>query len=516
MSENGRFESSVLNLLTGILYRVVIMATAFVVRTVFLKCLNTDYLGVNGLYSNILSMLSLAELGFGTAMVYSMYRPLAVKDYEKLRQLMQLYKKVYIIIGWVILSLGVLIIPFLDSFIKDQPDVDGLTLYYVLFLLNTVFSYWFFAYQNAILNADQKAYIISKYHTIFNMIKSLLQIVVLVCFREYFVYLLIQILSTIAQNVCIALKVRKIYPKLSQKSKTALPKKEVKRIYTDVKALMISRVAHVVLNSTDNIIISALIGVKWVGLLSNFYIITEAVTGILTQFTSAVTASLGNYFVKEDRKSGYALFKRIEFMNFWLYGFSFVALSSLMNPFVELWLGETYRLDAGIVIALSVNFLVAGFMNTLWTFRSTLGLFTQGKYRPLIVAALNILFSIVLGHRFAVTGVLIATAISRACVNLWYDPWILHKHGFKESVKSFYISYVKRIIVLIGIVFAMNMVSKTVFIGEVTILSFAIMVLLTVLIPNGIFLLVFHRTEEFHSLYEMMRNKLFIRFVKRK
>lgn len=475
------------------------MLTSFIVRTVFIRCLSSDYLGINGLYSSILSMLSLVELGFGTAMVYSMYQPLAEKDYHKLKLLMQLYKKVYTIVGTVILIIGLCLIPFLDYLIKDPPNIDGLTFYYVLFLLNTVVTYWFFAYRSSLLQADQKAYVISNYNSIFNLIKSGLQIVFLVCFHNYTVYLLTQILCTIGQNIALAVKVNRSYPVfgIKEKDDEKLPKEETTRIFKDVKALMLSRVSHVVLNSTDNIIISAMIGISWVGLLSNFNMVVEAVTGVLTQITSAIQASLGNFFAKEDREAGYVLFCRVDFMNYWLYGFSMIALITLLNPFITLWIGEEYTLSEGTVVALGINFFVAGFMNTLWTFRSTLGLFTQGQWRPIIVATLNIIFSIGLGSIWGVTGVLAATSISRACVNLWYDPWLIHRDGFQKSVKPFFGRYVGRLMLLLIMGIGMKMLSWILFSGGIGYLNFIIVMILVAVIPNMILLLIYHRSDEF-------------------
>ena len=194
MSEGGRLKKSATNMVSGMIYRVLTMLTAFVVRTVFIKCLSNDYLSVNGLYSSILSMLSLAELGFSTAMVYSMYKPLAEKDYQKLSQIMRLYKRVYFIIGTVILLAGLALVPFLDLIIKNKPDIDGLTFYYLLFLFNSVISYWFFAYRSSVLQADQKSSVISNYSSVFNLIKTVAQIVVLIVFKNFTVYLLTQML----------------------------------------------------------------------------------------------------------------------------------------------------------------------------------------------------------------------------------------------------------------------------------------------------------------------------------
>lgn len=497
MEEKSRLQNSFFNFASGIGYRILTLFTAFVVRTVFIRCLNAEYLGINGLYSNILSMLSLAELGFGTAIVYSMYEPLANKNYEKLQQLMRLYKKAYTVIGTVVLLLGLALVPFLDVLIKDKPNINGLTFYYILFLLNSVVSYWFFAYRNSLLEADQKAHVVTNYNSIFNLIKSVAQIVLLVIFHSFTIYLLIQIICTICQNIVVARKVDKLYPFMRIKSRRNLPRNEKKKIFKDVKALMLTKISHIALNSTDNIIISAFVGLKWVGLLSNFVMISDAITSILCQITSAITASLGNFFAKNDKKAGYGLFLKVEFLNFWLYGFCMIALIILLNPFINLWLGDTYMLSQGAIVWLSINFFVAGFMNTIFTFRSTLGLFTQGQYRPLIVTAINIGLSIGLSYRWGIVGVLAATSISRLCVNLWYDPWLVHKRGFGVSVKPFFVKYIKRCILLLGIVLGMKWISEIVFIGGITFINFIIMLIIVGIIPNMIFVFVFYKKEEF-------------------
>ena len=509
MKERSRVQNSILNMISGFGYRIFIMLTAFVVRTVFIHCLDEVYLGVNGLYSNILNMLSLAELGFGTAMVYSMYSPLAEKDYNKIRQLMKLYKRVYSIIGTVVLLIGLALVPFLPVLIKDQPDIEGLTFYYVLFLLNSVFSYWFFAYRNSLLQADQKAYIISNYSTLFNLIRSTLQIILLLVFHSFTIYLVTQILCTIVQNIVLAYKVKEKYPVFGKGEDDELPKKEKRKIFRDVKALMLSKVSFVVLNSTDNIIISAFVGLKWVGLLSNFVMITDAVTGIITQITAAMQASLGNYFVKESKEEGYTLFKRVDFLNYWLYGFSAIALFTLLNPFVAIWLGEKFTLNTGIIAALASNFFVAGLMNTLWTFRSTLGLFTQGLYRPIIVAALNVVLSIALSYPWGAAGVLAATSISRLCVNLWYDPMVLHKYGFNKPLKPFLFKYLRRIVLLVAMGFIMQQISDFIFAEGIGYGNFMVMVILTALIPNLIFLLLYFRTEEFKYYLNLIKKIVF-------
>lgn len=507
MSNEGRLKKTAKNIATGMIYRVFTMLTAFVVRTVFIKCLSNDYLSVNGLYSSILNMLSLAELGFSTAMVYSMYKPLAEKDYRKLSQIMRLYKRAYFIIGSVILLAGLALVPFLDLIIKNKPDIDNLTFYYLLFLLNSVISYWFFAYRSSVLQADQKAYVISNYSSIFNLIKTVAQIIVLLVFKNFTVYLVTQMACTILQNIAISIRAKKDYP-IFNNSKEELPKEEKKKIFNDVRALMLQKISFKVLNTSDSIIISAFVGFRWVGLLSNFIMIEEAVVAVLSQITTSISASLGNYFAKEDKESGYQMFKRIEFMNFWFYGFCATALVTLANPFVTLWLGDEYTLDKIVIIALFSRFFVEGYISIMSTFRSSLGLFVQGKYLPLVVASLNVALSIGLSYPFGLAGVLFATPISRLLINGWYMPFVIHKYGFDKSVKPFYIKVILRFALLASIVAGMQLLAKFIISTNTTIINFAIMVVLTAIIPNLIFLIVFHKTEEFIYFKDLIINRI--------
>lgn len=507
MSNEGRLKKSTKNMAIGMLYRVLTMITAFIVRTIFIKCLSNDYLSVNGLYSSILNMLSLAELGFSTAMVYSMYKPLAEKDYRKLSQIMRLYKRAYFIIGSVILLAGLALVPFLDLIIKNKPDIDNLTFYYLLFLLNSVISYWFFAYRSSVLQADQKAYVISNYSSIFNLIKTVAQIIVLLVFKNFTVYLVTQMVCTILQNIAISIRAKKDYP-IFNNSKEELPKEEKKKIFNDVRALMLQKISFKVLNTSDSIIISALVGINWVGLLSNYIMIEQAIVAVLSQITSSISASLGNFFAKEDKESGYLIFKRIEFMNFWLYGFSAIALITLSNPFVKIWLGDNYVLGTLVIIALFTRFFMEGYINTMSTFRSTLGLFTQGKYLPLLVASINIALSIGLSFPLGLAGVLLATPISRMCVNGWYMPLVVHRDGFNKSVKPYYAKLVFRFILLATVVALMQLISKFVFNGGVTILNFALMTIITAILPNLIFLMIFRKTDEFKYFKNLVLSKI--------
>ena len=505
--KKSRFQNSILNLSSGLAYRLLTMLSAFVVRTVFVKCLSEDYLGINGLYTNILSVLSIVELGFGIAMVYSMYQPLADQDHYKLAQLQQLYRKVYRVIGTVVLVLGLTLVPFLDFLIKDAPNVEGLTLYYLLYLGDSVVSYWFFAYRNSILQADQKAYLITGLQGLFNLIKSVGQILLLLLLRNYTAYLLVQIGCTIGQNMVTATLARRMYPRVFQKAEP-LPEEERHRIFSDVRALMIRRISFVALNGTDSLITSAFVGIRWVGLVSNYQLIIDAITGVLSQFTNAISASMGNYFAKEDRDAGYRLYLRVDFMGFWLYAFCSVALFTLLNPFVTLWLGDGFRLEQGVVLWLTLRFFVSCLVNILSTVRSALGLFSQAQYRPLAAAIMNIVLSVVLSKPFGVTGILMATVISYALVYLWHMMLIIHRDGFGRSVKPYYIMWLGRFALIAMLALIMTGISDVVLRGGITIWSFGVLLVLTALIPNAILLVLYRKNDCFLYYLDMAKGIL--------
>lgn len=468
----SRAQNVLQNLMTSAVSKVLVLFLNFIARTVFIRYLSDVYLGVNGLYSNVLNMLSLAELGFGTAMVFSMYRPLAEHDDRKLAALLRVYRRAYTIIGWVVFGIGLALVPVLPRLInlpEDmelggftltlgawQTDVSYVTFYYLLFLLNSAVSYWFWGYRRSVFVADQKEHICTSIRSVLSILRALLQIAALAVIGRrnpdaaFTAYLLLQLAATVAENIWVALRARKFYPCLHRQDAPPLEKAEVRRLARDVGSTAVSRISHVALNSTDNIIISSMLGTVCVGQLSNYTFISEALTGILCLITGALTPSLGNYFVEKSREESYSLFRTLTYVNLWLYALAAAAMITLFNPFMTVWLSDAeYLLSPACAIAISLNFFLAGYMTTLFTFRSSLGLFSQGWFRPVVVSVLNIGLSVLLAwlwrdvhwlgwSDWGLFGVLIATSVSRLLVNVWYDPIIIHRHGFGVGTRAFF------------------------------------------------------------------------------
>lgn len=408
----------------------------FLVRFVFIKCLPIDYLGLNGLFTNILMILSLAELGIGTAIVYSMYKPIATNDKKKISILMKLYAKIYNAIGIFILIIGVCLIPFLDIFIKNQPNINGLIYIYLMFLLDTVLSY-FFSYKRSLITADQKEYILSIIRSIFIFIKTILQIVILLITKNYFLYLGIQIITTLCENLMVSYIVDKKYSYLKEYN-GKLTQEETKEIVDNVKALFIYKFATVFLGGIDNLVISMKLGITWVAKYSNYTLIINAIFNIINMFISSITASIGNFIVLENDQEQELLLERISFAVFLIFGFCSTCLYCLLNPFIIIYCGEEYLLHQNVVILIIINFYIQGMMTPIWTFRTTKGLFVQGRWRPIISAMINFILSFILADYLGIAGIILATIIARVVTNLWFDPYIIYKKGWNKLPTSYY------------------------------------------------------------------------------
>ena len=448
MNKKGRLENSLRNSVSGLITQGCNALMGLVTRTFFIRCLSAEYLGVNGLFSNILMVLSLADMGIGSAIVYSLYKPIANNDERKIAQLLNLYKTAYRRIGAVIALLGVSIIPFLGYITKNQTDIDHLTLIYLLFLSNTVLSY-FFSYKRSILSADQMERVISRFTLAYQIIRNVLQIISLEIFKNYIVYLCIQITCLFLENLSISLYVDRKYSFLKVYHKEKLDKEDQRTIFDNIKALFIYKIGSTALDGTDNIIISRFDGVISVGLLSNYSLITGALQAFIFKVSHALTGSIGNFIAKEDDSRRETILDNVTFLHFILYGLFFVCCWGSLNPFILVWAGENYLLSGKAVFVYCLNIYIYGMMNSVWLFRSTMGLFVYGRWRPLVSAVINIVVSIFLGKRIGLLGVLLGTTITRTVTNVWYDPYIVYKHGLKKNPLKYYLMWLKYLAVIL-------------------------------------------------------------------
>lgn len=405
-------------------------------RTIFLRFLTVEYLGINGLFSNILSILNLTELGIGSAMVYALYKPCAENDINALKQIMFLYKRLYWLIGIIIFIIGGLLTPFLPFLINRMPsNLGNIYIFYWMFLVNTVISY-FFTYKRSLIICYQKQYITTITNFIKNVIICFFQIIILFLTRNYYFYLVIQIIFTVIENYVISCIADREFPFL--KEKTSYPPKDVLiDIQRNVLAMSFHKIGGAIVNGTDNLIIAKFVSLSATGLYSNYSIIISACTSLITQIFFSITASVGNLVVSEKLEKVYIVFKRIYFVNFIIYYISSIGLFVLINDFISLWLGNDYLLSNFVVFFIILSYFSNGMRRTVLMFKDAKGLFWNDRYKPLVESIFNLLLSIPLTIYFGIAGTFIGTVFTNIFVSGLVESYILFKRGFNMCLRKY-------------------------------------------------------------------------------
>lgn len=505
-----RTKKSIRNIATALVGQFLGLLITFFARMVFIRVLGAEYLGVNGLFTSVISMLSLAEMGLGTAIIYSLYRPLALGEEQKIKALMRFYRSAYHRIGLVVLVLGLSILPFMDFIIKGNPIIPNLNLIYCLFLADSVSSYYF-TYKRSLIVADQKSHIVTTYHAVFFTVSNVVQLVALVLTRNFILFLVVRFLFNLLENLMLARKAEALYPFLKTRTLSELEPEEKKGIYRNVKALFFHRLGLVVLEGTDHILIAAFAGIVQVGLYSNYYLVITALNSIIGQVFSAVTASVGNLNALESHAKQYLVFKAIFLANFWFYGFSSICLYVLVNPFITLWLGKEYVMNEWIVTLIIIIFFVTGMRKATLMFRDSLGLFWNERYKPLFESVINLVASISLVVHFGIIGVLLGTLISTMTTCFWVEPYVLYAQGFKTRLREYFYRYGLYVVVTLGAGwvtwYVVSLVDGLlVSLGtDSAIISFVGKLVICLIIPNVIFWFTFSYTKEFRYLRNIVR-----------
>jgi O-antigen/teichoic acid export membrane protein len=480
---------------------------------VFVQCLAADYLGVNGLFTNILAMLSLAELGVGGAIVYALYKPLAENDEEKITSLMKLYATAYRTIGILISVVGLALMPFIDLIIKEQPNIsESIYLLYALNLFNTASSY-FFSYRTSLLIAAQRNYIVGGINYAVTIIQSVLQMLFLLRYRNYLGYLLIQTVGTFTYNVIVSWVATKQFPFIRKKDVKPLPKEESRVIFVNIRDLMIYKVSSLLVNSTDNILITFFSGLATTGIASNYTLLINTLNSLLAQVFNGLTASIGNHNASESVEKRYQMFSFLNMMNFWIFGWASLGIFFCSSDLVQLCFGEEYVLSLEIPFVMALNFFTVGMMNAVWTYKHTLGLFHYGRFIQIFTGILNIVFSVVLGTYWGLFGILFATFVARAMTNLWYDPYAVFVYGFGKSPVIYVKKLVKYLTVLL-IVAGLCQLFFTLLEGP-HIVKTLMKIILCSLVTNIVFLTAFFRTPEFEKLKYFL-GRIFSKILRRK
>lgn len=493
-----RTKNSIKNISISIFSQIIMIILGFLTRKIFLDNLGAEYLGVNGLLTSVISMLGLAESGIGISIIYNLYKPLAENDEEKVIALVQLYKKLYGILAIIILGLSLALYPFIDKLITDGESIKYLGVVYFIFVIKNIISY-LNAHKWSLINADQKAYVIAKYNLIFQVVTTLAKIGVLLYTKNYILYLLIETLIFIVQNLYNGKVVEKHYPYIKTKKKYSVDNHVKSNIITNVKALFLHSIGSYCVFGTDNILISAFINVKTVGLYSNYSLITTQVNTLVAPIISGLESSIGNLIATESEEKSYEIFKVTYLINFWVYSLSVIILWNIIEPFICWWIGPQYLIDKLTLIVILINLYINGLRSSIGTFKTKAGLFTQDKYMPLIEAIINLGVSIILVRYLGLAGIFIGTTISTLSIVFWNVPRIAYKYVFKRSVWEYFILYGGYVVLTLVTGWATTSLCNSLISGY-SFISLIFRGIICVIIPNIVYILIFWKNKEFRYL----------------
>lgn len=433
----SRTKNAVRNIYCGLFNKIITILFPFLIRTVLIKKIGIEYAGLNSLFSSILQVLNLTELGFASAVVYSMYKPIAEDDKETICALLNFYKRVYFIIGLVILILGASIIPVLPKLIKGTvPEGINIYILYGIYLLNTSLSYLLFGYKNSLLNAHQRRDVISDILTITQGLMNLCQLAILLTIKNYYLYVIMMPVFTVLNNILVGITTKRMFPEYLCKGKLDISiRKDIRK---KVAGLMISKLAQTSRNSFDSIFISAFLGLTTTAVYSNYMLVFTSLTGIINVITNSMQAGVGNFIQTESPEKNYELLKKLALLYALLIGWCATCMLCIYQPFIKTWLGESFMLPFAIVIMICAYFylLISGHGCSL--FYHGCGMWWNGKYLAVTESLINIIGNYIFVKNFELYGIVLATIISTLIGSVW-TLCILFKFFFnnKKMIKFF-------------------------------------------------------------------------------
>lgn len=500
----SRTNQSIKNAMVGVMGQATSIICQFACRTVFIYVLSKQYLGLNGLFLNILGMLSISELGFGSAMLYLMYKPIATNDKDKIIRYMNLYRIVYRIIAFIVLVIGLCLMPFLKYIIADSGyyEIKNINIIYLMYLINSVASY-LLIYKQSLIEANQKMYIIIFFQKTFMIIQSILQIIVLLVWKNFIIYLAIQIGCTILCNIVISRKAQSMFPYLGRDNKSLPEKSELKEIGKNTMAMSAHKIGGTLVFGTDNMLMSAMVGLNSVGIYSNYSMIISTVNVFSNIIINSFSASIGHLSATEDKENIYKIYKSLFFINFWIISFCTVELFCLINPFMKVWIGKEYIFKFSIVIIIIVNFYINGMRGMTLRFRDALGIFWNDRYKPFFESIINLVASIVIAHKYGIIGILLGTTISTLLTSFWIEPYVFYKHGLKKGLGSYFYTYFKYTIIFIVLTYILMNVGK---VFPKTLIGIIMNAIFIFFVYNSCIYFIFRKTDEWKVIGEKIRS----------
>ena len=493
MESKSRIYNSKKNVSYGLIVTIINTLVSFVSRTFFVKYLGPEFLGLNGLFTEVIMMLSLAELGVGMAINYSLYKPIHEGDFTKINQLMSLFKKTYNLIALVIFVLGICILPFIHLIVNGTGfSLNYIRLVFFLFVINTSVSY-LFSYNTSFITADQKQYVVSVATAAMKLLFTVLMVAMLVLTQNYLLYLILIIAQTLTTNIIIARYVSKRYPYINYKS--SLPKEEKNRVFKDIKNIFIKRVSGVITSSTTNVLISTLVNTIQVGFYSNYTMIFAVVRTLNKQFSNGLKASIGDLTVSENSDKCIQVLRNLTFLFF---VFSFIicsGLCTLCSDFITIWLGADYVLAEIVVYVAIINLFIEICCEPLWQYLEVSGLFNQDRNIAILGSTVNLAVAIILGYKIGMIGIFLGTICSQL-IQMVLKSKLLFNQLFASSSSGFLLFISKMLLVFIVISIIDFFLNKYVVLYYY-VLTLAIKALITLVISCVLIYVIYRRTPEY-------------------
>lgn len=502
MAKIERTKNASRNIFFGIILKAYQILVPFLMRTAMIYLMGVQYLGLNSLFTSILSVLNLAELGVGSAMVYSMYKPIAEDDNTSICALMKLYRTYYRVIGLVIAVVGCVLTPFIPKLINGEVPA-GVNIY-ILYLLNlgaTVLSYWLFAYKNSILQAHQRTDVVSKVTLATNTIQYGLQLFVLWAFHNYYLYVIVMLATQALTNIVTAISADRLYPQF--KPKGNIPREEVKRINQRIRDLFTAKLGGTITNSADTIVISAFLGLTQLAIYQNYYFVMNSICGFISVLFSSITAGIGNSLVTETRNKNYQDFKVFTFLICSILCVCCGCFVALYQPFMKIWVGQDLMLSFDFVILFCVLFYCLE-LAMLWaTIKDAAGIWHEDRFRPFIGSMANLVLNLILVRYIGLYGIILSTIISYVFISM---PWLVHNLFsmiYKTSVKS----YLKKIAIYVIVTLLSSLIVYLIchFIKLDGVIGLIVYLIIGFSIPLLIQVLVYRRTDDYVYSIQLLK-----------
>lgn len=494
MNSKGRLYLSKKNIIIGILSQILVCCISLLNRNIFIKFLGIEYLGVSNVLYSLVTIFSVAEIGISEAIAFSLYKPLADDDHEKITEILKLLRKFYFLVSVIIILVGIFFSPFLKNVLKDSINIEHIYIIYFLYILNASLSY-VFSYKKILLVADQKKYVESIVSTVLIILMHFLQMILLLLTKSFLLYFVCQIIFNLLTNIVLSVIVNKQYPYLRVEKVGDLPIEDRKVLFKNLFALAIQRINSVIASSIDSIILSVMLGTVIVGKYNNYLMIERYLTQFIIIIFTSLSGSIGNLVATESKEKHYKIFKRIEFLSFISFGITGLCFFTSVDSFINFWLNDPeLLLNKSVLFVITLNYYILGVRHSITLFKNAYGLYWQDRFKPLLTVSVNVIFSWLLTKQFGIIGVGLGTAISYLFINGIIEPIVLFKYGFGKKVWTYFVNYFIKLFAFSLLGFVLTD-CYTIFSFESSLLCFLVMNIITVSISVIIVLIVFRKNE---------------------